>query len=118
MAGALQTAKYESNDGKIYPIRIKPETLIADFNAEPEGGATEDIFAHARYSARKYGIFARYITLGVQVGSGEGPYTTANAYAHIPILSKASFDAAVIGSTVTYQGVAFTVLEKHGERIR
>lgn len=118
MPGPFQIGKYEADDGKIYPIRIQPETLVTDVNAEPAGGITEDQFAHARYSARKYGVFARYVSLTAQIGTGEGPYATATTTAHLPILSKASFDAIVIGETVTYQGVAFTVASKHKERIR
>lgn len=118
MPGPFQIGKYEADDGKIYPVRIQPETLITDFNAEPAGGITEDQFAHARFSGRKYGVFCRSAVLGKQLGTGEGPYVTGNTYARIPILSKASYDAVVIGETITYQGNAFVVISKHAERIR
>lgn len=117
MPGPFELSKYESDNGKVYPIRIQPETKT-DWNPEPTGGVTEDLFAHAKFSGKKYGVFARSVTLSTTIGTGTGPFVTGSVNARVPVLSKAGFDALALGSTVLYQGVSFTVAAKHAERVR
>ena len=116
MAGRFIKAKYETDDGKIHPIRVQPETTNAD-NPEPAAGVTDDTYARVSGSKRAYGIKARYITLAKQIGT-DADYNGATVYVRVPYLLASAWIAVVIGSTLTYQGVAWEVASKSPESIR
>lgn len=116
MAGRFATAKYETNEGAIHPIRVQPETITAD-NPEPPGGVSESLYVRVSGSKRAYGIKARYITLSRKIGT-DSDYSGATVYARIPVLLASAWIAYVPGSTVTYQGVDWTVASKTVESLR
>lgn len=116
MAGQyLLGAKYEADSGEVHPIRVQPETVFED-NPQPTGGVSEEQYARARGSARKYGILARSATLSRVVGTGN--YGTAKVYARIPVFTPTALDSMVLGSTIVYQGLDWVVSSKRGESIR
>jgi hypothetical protein len=114
-AGPFLLSKYETDDGDILPIRIQPETLTVADNAEPAGGA-DGPFVKVSGSKRSYGVHPRKLTLSRSVGSAD--YGSAKAYARVVMLTSAAYDAAVIGSTVTYAGVDWVIASKTNESVR
>lgn len=116
MAGRFLKAKYESDSGVVYNIRIQPETVF-DENLEPTGAVTGKGTFRVTGSKRAYGMKARYVTLARSVGT-DADYSGGTIYARIPVLKKASVDTLVTGSTVTYQDVAWVVGEHFDESIR
>lgn len=116
MAGRFLKAKYETDSGDIHNIRIQPETVF-DENLEPTGGATASSYVRVTGSRRAYGIKARILVLSRQVGDAAN-YNGATVYARIPVLKKASVAALIVGSTVTYQSVAWVVVAVSPESSR
>lgn len=106
--GPFTLSKYESDEGTIYPIKVQPET-ITTFNAEPSGSVTGKLFVKVSNHKRSYGISPRRVTLGIEVGTAP---LQATKYLTLPILSKASFDALVIGQTASYDGQSWKVQSK------
>lgn len=116
MAGKFINEKYESDSGAILNIRVQPETVF-DVNLSPAGAVTVSRYARVTGSRRAYGMKARSVTLSRQIGDGTN-YNAATAYARIPVLKKASVAALIIGSTVTYQNVAWTIVSHNAESNR
>lgn len=114
-AGPFLISKYESDEGVVHSIRIQPETLTVADNAEPAGAVTAS-FVKVSGSRRSFGVHPRRITLSRSVGTAD--YGSAKAYARIPMLTLAAFDAAVVGSTVAYAGVDWVIASKAAESVR
>ncbi len=116
MAGRYKKAKYETDDGNIHPIRVQPETVTTE-NPEPTGGITNDPYVRVSGSKRAYGIKARHATYALQIGD-DAPYNGGSVYARVPYLLASALIALNIGSTITYQGKAWTVISKTNESNR
>jgi len=116
--GSFETLGYSSDLGVIHPIRVQPETSegINDSLTPISPGV-------ARFrrggSRRKFGNFARFITLSAPLGEATAttPYASARVYAKVTIFAKDVFDAISLGDEYTYQSVTFTVASKTPERI-
>lgn len=118
-AGAFVRSRYESDDGEIHPIRVQPETLSANVgavNAGAAGAATSSLSAKARGGNREYGLKARSVTVAF-TGSVPDDYEPGNTY-RIPILTQATYDAAVVGGTGTYLDNPIEIVGKSPERVR
>ena len=115
--GSFIIGRYEADSGEIHPIRIQPET-ITDWNSAPTGAQTNRSYFRARPSKRRYGQFARYVTLGRTVGSADGPFTSAKVTITVPVLTLDDYDDLTEGQEVSYQGVTFSVVSKTDERRR
>jgi hypothetical protein len=120
-AGAFSLSKYAADSGTIHPVRIQPETLAAlvgaTANAAPSGAVTASaITARVTGGNRAYGVKARSLSFKFTAAPPAG-YLTNQVY-RIPILIKALYDGAGIGTTGTYLGVATVVVGKSPERQR
>lgn len=116
MAGRFIKSKYEADNDAVFNIRVQPETVF-DENLEPVGAVTQSRYARVTGSRRAYGLKARSMTLARSVGD-DTDYNGATVYARVPVLKKASVAALVIGSTITYQDVAWTIVSINPESSR
>lgn len=101
------TAKYQSNNGDIYPIRVQPETLAATLggtvNASPAGAVTQQTSARASAAKRKIGMNARAVTFKVTaVPTGSG--TPIGAILRLPVMTASVWDGLNRGDVVQYEG--------------
>ena len=117
-SGRFVTRGYATDAGVIHPIRIQPESA---------GGANDSLtpiaagvpFFRRGGSRRKFGNFARFVTLGTPVGAANAttPFAQTRVYAKLTVFAKDVFDNLAIGAAYTYQGVSFEVVSKTGERV-
>lgn len=109
----LNDAKYESDTGQIYPIRLTDATLAAA-GPEPAGGITENVRVKVSKTNREFGIGPRKVTLSRIAGAAPDNF---RVYAELPVLTPASFNSAAftIGATITLGGTAFVIIGKQGE---
>lgn len=119
MAGAYSTsAKYETDDGTVYNIRVQPETVSASIgspNAAPAGAVTGKGTVRVNAGNREFGIKARSVSL-IWTGSVPDGYEPGSPV-RIPILTKTVFDGIVKGTTGTYLSSPVKVVGKSPERI-
>lgn len=119
MAGQYSTtAKYETDDGTVYNIRVQPETVAANIgaaNAAPAGAVTGKGTVRVNAGNREFGIKARSVSLIWTAAAPDG-YEPGSPV-RIPILTKSVFDGIVKGTTGTYLGAACKVVGKSPERI-
>lgn len=108
-SGSFVKTFYEDNKLNIRRCRVQPET-ITTWNPAPTGPATADrvrVSGGKRKIARK----ARYISLVRNIGAvvdGIQPVQRLT----VPILTTTGFDALVEGSTVTYNGNDYEIVNK------
>lgn len=117
-AGNFILSKYEADSGEIHPIRIQPETIIADTNPAPAGAITQSLRARVGGSSRTYGLHARKIRV-----TWTAPATHPEGYKDggtitLPILSAAAYAAINIGQTFNYLANSVTVTGKSPEESR
>jgi hypothetical protein len=120
-AGAFATgAKYEADDGKIYNVRVQPETLEANVggaNGSPTGAVTSGLPSAQVGSGRKtIGVHCRGVRLRFTESVPDG--YKPNSIVFIPILVKSRWDAVSRGSAGVYLGLEVTVVGKVPEVIR
>ena len=118
-AGSFISTKYESDDGDIHPMRIQPETALANIggaNTAPSGDIDNSISAKARGGIREYGLKARGVNV-VFTSTLPTDYEAGNVY-RIPILTRARYDAISVGTTGTYLSNPVRVVGKIPERVR
>lgn len=110
-SGAFSRAKYESDAGGIYAIRVLPPTLAANVgavNAAPSGTIDQPLRARARKNRGSLGIGAR--TARVQF-TGEPPTGySGSAILTVPILTRAVFNQITPDQTGTYLGKPIIVV--------
>lgn len=119
-AGAFQLAKYESNSGSVYPVRVQPETLAltidGNANAEPAGAVTIDQLVKVSRSRGEYGVLPRKVSIRF-TGTAPTGYKADQTYT-IPVLTEAVWDAATRTTAANYLGVAAEVVSRSSESIR
>lgn len=118
-SGPFSVVSYQADDGVVHPIRVQPETIS---DANPVGAArTSSLRFYATPSRRRYGQYARFITISLTVGvvgEGGGPFAEAKVYARIPIFTQDVFTLIKEGDPYVYQGKTFQVVTKHKERVK
>ncbi len=116
-AGAFTRSFYEDDDGDVHPIRLQPETLLAEFNsvvnAAPSGPVDNNISAQVTGSRRGLGLFARYVTIKFTATPPTG--YVANAFYKIAVPNPTVYSGITINSAGTYLGVATQVISKTDE---
>ena len=117
--GNFETLGYASDLGAIHPIRVQPETQDGVNDSLLPIGAGLPFFRRGG-SRRKFGNFARYITMSAVLGSAAAtdPYTSARVYAKLTIFAKDVYDALAVGDDYSYQGTTFTIVSKNPERVK
>lgn len=119
-AGAFVASKYESNVGDIYPCKVQPETLTAEFssvaNTAPTAAIDQPVSAFMRSRLSGYGMHARRVSVVFTATPPTG--YKADQILTIPILTESLWDGILLGSTGEYLGVATRVVGKQAERSR
>ena len=117
--GAFSITSYEADSGVTHPIRVQPESITA---LNPAGAALVSSVKFRRGgSRRKYGNFARFITIGRLIGAlsnSGGSFAASTVYAKVTVFTSASFAQLLLGTTFTYAGKAdWTIRSKNTERV-
>lgn len=127
-AGVFAFTKYEADyaSGAIHPIRVQPETLLAAspdttgdpsvVNAAPSGDVTNPISALSKLSRREKGLRPRFVVLRLPSASPPTGYKPSGLV-RVVALTRAFYDDCLNGQTVTYLGVACTVVSREPERV-
>lgn len=116
-AGAFILSRYQADNGDIHPIRIQPETALANVggvNSPPAGAADVAVFARTGGGKREYAKKARSVSVRFTGAAPDGyaPNTTLR----IPILTSSIFDDIIPGGTTgTYLGSPVIVIGKQAE---
>lgn len=116
--GAFSVASYEADSGETHPIRVQPES-IGDTN--PQGAAIVSSIKFRRGgSRRRYGNFARFITLGRLIGAtgaDSASYSAGTVYAKVTVFTKDAYEQLVVGAAYAYGGKSdWTIRTKTDER--
>jgi len=118
MAGNFVNSKYKANDGRIFRVRIQPETSLLAFgsqqNAPPVGAVTEKERLPIWKDVKEVGLKTRkiYIKWNAQAPTG---YSLSNSL-YVVILTPEIWDAIELDQVGTYLGQTFTVVSKIRER--
>ncbi len=105
-AGAtLPNARYESDSGIIFPIRIQPETITLNLNSNtntlPSGSVTLDVPSARVGSGRNsFGVNARLVR--VRFTGAIPPGYLANGVITLPVLTPANYASYIKNSTGIY----------------
>lgn len=105
--GLFSQAKYQASEGSfVYPIKLQPETLSAEFggaaNAQPAGAVTQFLpSAKATGSKNSIGVHPRTATVKI-TATGVIAANALGSLVRIPVLSKTT--AWKKGDSGTYQG--------------
>jgi hypothetical protein len=107
-SGQFVRTGYESDSGKVYSIKVQPETLTS-WNTGTPTNPTEETSAHAT-NRKGVGMFARQVSLK---WSGNPPVPPNNYFPYgtirVPVLTKADFQALGLGQSVQYLGASAIV---------
>lgn len=120
-AGNFEDSKYEDNAGRIYVIRIQPETRsLTDgttANEPPAGDSDQPLRARARLGRKEYGLRARKVTIRF---TGTLPTGYSGDDLSVPVLTPAAYNAytATPNVTGTYLGAPIVILSGEGEKLR
>lgn len=110
-AGQFARSRYQANNGDIHPIRVQPETLLANIgavNAAPTASVDVPLFARARKSRRAFGLGARSVRVQF---TGQPPTGYAeNQVLTIPILTQAVFNQITVDQAGTYLSSPIVVI--------
>jgi len=121
-AGNFVTSRYRASYAspiQIHPIRVQPETLLAEIdglaNAATTDAINNPIVAAATGSRRSNGLKARRVRLQLPVGTTPPAGYRANGITTIPALQPAFFALATKGAVCRYLGVDWVVVGRVAE---
>ena len=121
-AGDFINSRYESNSGRIYGIKVQPETLAFAFggvsNGAPAGAVTEEVSARVGGGNKAYGMKARSVTLRSPSGTGTLPAGyKPDQLLRVPILVPDLWESLPPrGGTATYLGTEMEIVGKSPQR--
>ena len=112
----MPTLKYQSNSGVVGLTRVS-NGAVALYGDEPTAAASPGIWFYKSGSRRNKQLRTRNLVLRRVRGTiGTAPnQVTIYAYARATVGTAAAWDDADIGSTVTYNGLTYTVSDKQEE---
>lgn len=117
-AGPTIRSFYETNGGAIARIRVQPETELATIggavNDAPAGPPTVSTTAKVSKGRREYGIGVRKVGFVFDPGQEPDGYKPGQLI-YIPVMTRARYDAQVVGAPMTYllgTGVCVSKLEE------
>lgn len=126
-AGAFSRSRYQGDAGSggfIHPIRIQPETALAEVTADgtandpPVGEITNTISAVQRIGRRGRGLRPRYISIQSSLTDPPDGYLPGGI-TRLPCLTPAFFVAASPpGTQITYLGATWETISGEPERVR
>lgn len=115
-SGPFNLAKYQSDAGRTYNIRIQPETQAFSAQAGVIAAAvSEEPSAIAKGSRRGFGVNARSVRVRFTAAPPTG-YDIGGTLT-VPILTQAAWALITKGAAVTYLGTAAIVTGKTPEYI-
>lgn len=124
-AGVFELGKYEDNTGKVYEVRVQPETkgltLGAVDNEYPSAALTAGLPTLAiSQSRRGFGVKVRTVTVELTAdGTGAVADLQGTGTRHvIPVFDPLVWEGYDKGQTGTYLGVACKYVGKNPELIR
>lgn len=121
-AGKFIRSFYETNGGAIARIRVQPETELATiggaFNDGAAGPPTVSTTVKVSKSRRAYGISPRKVGFVFDPGSAPQGYENATGIHYIPVLTRARYDATVVGSQATYLTGSGVIVSKIEESVK
>lgn len=112
----MPTLKYETNEGVVGLARVS-NGGVALYGTEPSGAAQRGLWFYKSGSRRKKQLRTRNLILRRVRGTiGTAPnQVQVFAYARATVGTEDVWDAAEIGSTVTYNGQTWTISDKQEE---
>lgn len=117
-AGDFVRAIYETDSGNFCSVRVQPETLAATIaasaNGEGAGPVDQLASAIARKGRREIGVGCRQVGIDF-AGAPPTGYTSDVIY--FPVLTPAVYNAAALGTPVTYLGANGVVVARIPEDI-
>lgn len=120
-AGPYETGKYEADDGKIWNVKVQPETkgltIDGTANAYPAEAATAGLpRLKLSVTRRSVGIRPRYVTIEL-TANGTGAYAeyTSGTRHSIVVFDPVAYADMALQDTGTYLGIACVVRLKSGE---
>lgn len=120
-AGSFIRSFYETNGGAICRVRVQPETELATIggqvNDAPAGPPTVSTTAKVSKGRREYGIGVRKIGFIFDPGQEPDDYKLGSVI-YIPVMTRARYDAQVVGAPVTYLNGTGICISKLEESIR
>lgn len=107
--------KYESDKlGLVIEVRMGTGEA-AVYGVEPTGARDSALHAFNGASRRRFGVHARGYKLKRTTGTAPN---LRNFFSFIPSPTVTAFDAAALDSTITVDGVAWTLAEKISETVK
>lgn len=110
---------YAADSGEIHIVELDDVTLTLNISGtdqlQPSGPATSPFWAKVSRASTEYGLRPRKI--GVCFDTTAPADLEVGRTYQVTVLADSEFNAATIGSTVTYQGESATVRSKTVENI-
>ena len=110
-------AMYEADNGEIHPIRVRPETLAVQIDAQPAATTRTDFF-NATPSKRKNGRFARGWSLYRIIAADANNNLIRRKFVPCLIANDWKDDSRLVNDTITINGVVWTIGNHVPERVR
>lgn len=117
-AGEFEVARYASDSGELYNVRVQPETLLLNVggvNASAGATATAEPSAQVGASRRSLGVHCRGVRVRFTAGAPTG-YAAGTTF-FLPVMTTAVFNAINKFDTGSYLGGTVEVVSKVPERI-
>lgn len=108
---AFQTIGYESDDGKIYNLKISQEKVAAAGGSA--GATTSDMYVKLSKTDREFGKRPRFVTLSQSETTTSG--RTLKTYSRLPVTTQAAWAAMSNGQDITIDGETYEVSGKEPE---
>lgn len=122
--GDFTRSKYQANDGKIFPVKLQPETIQLTLggvaNTPPVGDVLSGLpTVKVSTGAREFGVRPRGVVIELTATGGVGfaDYAEGNKY-RVTVLTEELWDAAAAEQVGTYLGIACKVSSKYPELIK
>lgn len=120
-AGTFIRSFYETNGGAIARIRVQPETELATIggavNDAPAGPPTVTTTVKVSKGRRAYGISPRKVGFIFDPGEEPDDYKLGSTV-YIPVLTRARYDAQLVGAPMIYLGGTGICISKLEESVR
>jgi hypothetical protein len=115
MAVVYDTYTYTADGGVTHPIRLSTNGALAQPTVASQSAPTSSISAEGGGSRRRLGLHPRGVRLKRTTGTGVARKTFST---FLPILLVADYNTLTKGAPLTVNGVAYTVSDKIGEKVR